>query len=75
MESGNILNVNFFVGGLDSNGNRMYYIHFLDLLNDTERKLPYQEAYKLAHDRANRLGGKKSRKRGIPNASGSYHVV
>ena len=64
MEVKNVLNVNFFVGALDSNGNRMYYVNFSDLLSDFEKDLSYKEAYRLAHARANSLGGVKSSKKG-----------
>ena len=43
----------------DINGNPRYVIHFLQLLNDDERQLPFSEKYNFALRKAKKLGGRK----------------
>jgi hypothetical protein len=43
----------------DTNGNPRYVIHFLQLLNDQERLLPFNEKYDYALKKAKKMGGRK----------------
>jgi hypothetical protein len=44
----------------DVNGNPRYVCHFLDLLTDADRPMKnYDELYRLAIKRANKIGGRK----------------
>ena len=43
----------------DVNGNPRYVIHFLQILNEQERLLPFSEKYKYALKKAKKIGGKK----------------
>ena len=43
----------------DINGNPRYVIHFLQLLNDQERLLPFNEKYEYALKKAKKMGGRK----------------
>ena len=43
----------------DTNGNPRYVIHFLQLLNDQERLMPFSEKYDYALKKAKKMGGRK----------------
>jgi hypothetical protein len=43
----------------DVNGNPRYVIHFLQLLNDQERLMPFNEKYDYALKKAKKMGGRK----------------
>ena len=43
----------------DVNGNPRYVIHFLQILNDQERLMPFNEKYEYALKKAKKMGGRK----------------